>query len=924
MAGDFHSSSAQRQRSTIPDCWPTMIEHHHNIPLLATKLFVPSIRPRLVERPQLLGKLDETENSKLVLVTAPAGYGKTTMIASWLAKRNRSVAWVSLDHSENDPLMFLAYVVGALQTVDAGSCRSADALIQSPEPPSIEVILTYLLNDLSCMDHNCLLVLDDYHVIEHEEIHAAVTFLIEKAPGNLQILIASRHQPELPLAKLQARNQVTSLNVLDLRFDHNESAQFVNSVMGLNLDLGQIQELEKRTEGWVAGLQLAALSLQGRSGLSEFDYDLAGDDRLIANFLIGEVLSLQSDRIQQFLLATSLLERFSAELCNALLEIDDARAVLDQLEEANLFLVPLDNKGEWYRYHHLFGEMLRNRLELQSPEMPPVLLKRAVDWHAEQGLTEEAINYAIEGQYFAEAARMIDSIVLRLQDSGKRVLLIKWVEQIPAPFARKYKLWVHYVLAQFYYSRFNESLDYIRQFFGDESLEGPSSADSDSVVTNAYRSLLLSTIDLHTTLNAPRVRQALQTTVAALSEDEFLGFGIALGHYGSASLMLGNVSDAQDALDKAIAVLQRKTYTVRQVFAAYQADAVASAGALRQSSRMHLHTYQTAISKVTHEGDTFSNTLFGLGSLHYEWNDLQKADEMISRSVSIVGKSKSIDRMLHFYQVLLRLRTTQGHFDEVEQCLGYAEQVAMEYDNPPLVMDRINALRARLSLAQGDMLAADRWRMDFERDNPQQLDALQEFEWLTVARIYAAGGHFEQAISLLEHAHDIAMRQGRVRQVVEIGVFLTRTLAETNKTEQALDLLTQTLRLAIVEGYVRSFVDEGPSIQVCLELLRDEQGPPLTANIQEYIRVLLMEFAAEETRKDPGPTTDPLLEEELLTPREHEALRLLAEGHTYSEIAAQLVISENTLKFHLKNVYSKLDVRNRTQAVLKAQEINLI
>lgn len=900
-----------------------MTEYRQNIPLLATKLFVPAIRPHLVERPQLLDKLDQAENSRLILVTAPAGYGKTTAIAFWLAKRNKPVAWVSLDQSENDPLMFLAYVVGALQNVHVASCRSADTLIQSPEPPSIEVILTYLLNDLSCMDQDCLLVLDDFHVIDDEEVHTAVTFLIEKAPANLQILIASRHQPELPLAKLQARNQVTSLNVLDLRFNHTESAQFVNNVMGLALNVAQIQELESRTEGWVAGLQLAALSLQGRSGTAHFVHDLAGDDRLIANFLIDEVLSQQSDRTQRFLLATSILERFSPELCNTLLDTDDAQEVLKQLEDANLFLVPLDNKGEWYRYHHLFGEMLRNRLEQQLPEMMPLLFQRAVTWHAEHDLTEAAINYAIESQDYAEAARLIAGIVLRMQDSGKRLLLIKWFEQIPAPFLLKHNLWMHYLLAQFYYSRFNQSLEFMHSFFANETVEAPE-IEYDEARTNSLRSILLATIDLHTSMNAPNVRQVLQETVTALPENEFLGNGIAWGHYGSASLMMGYVADAKDTLDKALAVIRRRTYTVQQVFASYQAEAVASAGALRQSSQMYQRASQTAYSKGTHEGDTFSNILFGLGSLHYEWNDLNKADDLISRSIQIVGKSKSIDRMLHCYQVLLRLRTTQGEFEEVAQCLAYAEQVALEYDNPPLVMDRINALRARQDLDKGDRLAADRWRMAFERDNQQQIDGLQEFEWLTVARIYASGAYFDKALALLENAHDIAMRQGRVRQVIKISAILTRTHAEAGQWEDALALLKRTLELAVVEGYIRSFLDEGPSIQACLEKLRDQQEPGISANIQEYIRVLLMEFAAEETRQKVSTTAEPDPEDELLTPRELEALQLLAEGHTYSEIANHLVISENTLKFHLKNVYSKLGVRNRTMAVLKARENNLI
>lgn len=901
-----------------------MNEHHQNIPLLATKLFVPAIRPHLVERPRLLEKLDQAVNSKLILVTAPAGYGKTTMVASWLAKRNKPVAWVSLDQSENDPLMFFAYVVGALQTVEPGSCRTAAALIQSSEPPSTEVILTYLLNDLTSMDTHCLLVLDDYHVIEDEEVHAAMTFLIENSPTNLQVLIASRHQPELPLAKLQARNQLTGLSVLDLRFSDDEAVQFVKGVMGLELALAQIEELGSRTEGWVAGLQLAALSLQGQSGISEFVYDLSGDDRLIANFLIDEVLSRQTDQIQSFLLATSILERFSANLCNALLDIDNAREILSQLEEANLFLVPLDNKGEWYRYHHLFGEMLRNRLERQRPDDIPVLLQRAMDWHAQHNSTEAAINYALEGQYFAEAATLIAGIALRLQDSGKRMLLINWLERLPVRFTRMYKLWVHYVLALFYYSRFLQALDFIQRIFGDDELEAPD-GDPDQALQRFYRSVLLATIKLHTSMNAPSVRQSLQEAVTAIPKNEFLGAGIAWGHFGSASLLMGYVSDAQEGLERAHTFIRKRTYSVQQVFAAYQAEAMASTGALHQSSQMYQRAYQTAFTNATQEGDTFSNAAFGLGNLYYEWNDLKKADELISHSVRIADRSKSIDRMLHCYQVLLRLRSLQGEFDDVEHSLAYAGQVALEYDNPPVVVDRINALNARLALAKGELSGPIRWQQAFERDRQQQIDGLQEYEWLTVAQIYSVEGHFSEAIGLLKAAHDIAMRQGRVREVVEISATLARNYAEADQWEQALELLGQTLKLAVLEGYIRTFVDEGSLMRACLERLSNEQAHQLTPDVLDYVRVLLLEFAAEESRSKTAMASPGSISiHELLTPRELEALQLLAEGLTYSEIASHLVISENTLKFHLKNVYSKLDVRNRTEAVLKAQERNII
>lgn len=901
------------------------MEYQKNIPLLATKLFIPSIRANLVDRPKLLQKLDDAAKCKLILVTAPAGYGKTTLVAAWVASKDHPAAWVSLDQSENDPLLFIAYLVGALQNIDSGMCQTADALIQSSEPPATEIIFTYLLNDLACLDTQSLLVIDDYHVIQEPEVHTAMAFLIENAPDNLQIVIASRQSPDLPLSKLRARGQLADLNVFDLRFNSSESVSFVNGVMGLDLAIDQIQELESRTEGWVTGLQLAALSLHGQSGIGDFAYALTGDDKLIANFLIDEVLSQQTAQIQQFLIQASILKQFSTSLCNDVLGITNARDLLDQLEEANLFLIPLDNRGEWYRYHHLFGEMLRRRLEEQQPDLAPGLFHRAMQWHAEQGRTEDAINYAIEGKHFEEATHLISSIALQLQGSGKRRFLIRWIEHIPASLVNTHRLWVHHALAQFYYSNFNQSRHFIETIVTDESIASIED-ESQRTLSLSYRDILLGTIELHTTMNAPSVRQSLHAAVAPLARSEILGYGIGWGHFGSASLMMGHLSDAQEGLDKALNTIQKKALSVRPVFAAYHAETIASAGTLQQAARTYQREYQSAYANNTQEGDAFSNVLFGLGNLHYEWNELTQADDLITRSVRIASKSRSIDRILHCYQILLRLRIAQGDFDDIERSIDYAEQVATEYDNPPLVMARINAISARLALAKGQMLAAGRWRQTFERENQgRESTPLQEYEWLTVARIYLAENNISEALRVIKTVHDFAMRQGRVRQVVEISIFMVRAYAEAGDWEQALETLHQTLKLAVLEGYIRSFIDEGQVMQTCLEKISTQNIYPISADIEEYIDVILMEFTAEEARQQGTPlnkSAQPAYES--LTPRELDALKLLAGGLTYTEIAAELVISENTLKFHLKNVYSKLDVRNRTEAVLKAQKLSLV
>ena len=416
-------------------------------PLLETKLYLPKWRPSLVSRPRLIERLDQGTEHKLTLVSVPAGFGKTTLLAEWLAATEaggRRAAWVSLDQSDNDPALFWAYFIAALQTVQSGVGESALSLLHSPKPPPIESVLTTLINEINTIQdpstgsgHGFVLVLDDYHLIDAKPVHSAITFLLDHLPPQMHLVIASRSDPPLPLARLRGRGESTELRVSDLRFTPDEAAAFLNEAMGLDLSADNVAALETRTEGWIAGLQLAALSMRGREDVSGFIKAFAGDDRYIVDYLVEEVLQRQPERVRSFLLQTSILERLSGPLCDAVTDRKDGKGVLEALERGNLFVVPLDDKRQWYRYHHLFADVLRAHSMEEQPGVLPTLHRRAAAWFEESGMAAEAIEQARAGGDHETVARILSANFEEFDRAGRHMSISSWAASLPETMVRK-------------------------------------------------------------------------------------------------------------------------------------------------------------------------------------------------------------------------------------------------------------------------------------------------------------------------------------------------------------------------------------------------------------------------------------------------------------------------------------------------------
>jgi LuxR family maltose regulon positive regulatory protein len=407
-------------------------------PLLATKIYIPPPRPGLVSRPRLIRRLDEglRLGHRLTLVSAPAGFGKTTLLSEWCAGCGRPVAWLSLDEGDNDPARFLAYLVAALQTVEVDIGAGVVAALQSPQPPSMEAGLTLLINEMTTISDPFALVLDDYHLITAQPIQDGLTFLLDHLAPQMHLCIAGRADPPLPLARLRARGQLTELRAADLRFTPGEAAAFLNTSVGLNLSNAEVAALDARTEGWIAGLQMAALSMRGRQDLPGFIRAFTGTHRFVLDYLVEEVLEQQSPGIQRFLLKTSVLERLAAPLCDAVTAGSDSRTILGQLDRDHLFLIPLDNERRWYRYHHLFADLLRSRLKQTDPDRAPILRRRASEWYEQHGLIVDAVSHAFAAGDIGQVARLVEGNVLAMMGHGELTTVMRWLDGLPAGMVR--------------------------------------------------------------------------------------------------------------------------------------------------------------------------------------------------------------------------------------------------------------------------------------------------------------------------------------------------------------------------------------------------------------------------------------------------------------------------------------------------------
>jgi LuxR family transcriptional regulator, maltose regulon positive regulatory protein len=880
-------------------------------PILATKLYIPPSRRSLVLRPRLVERLDEglAAGHRLTLVSAPAGFGKTTLVGDWVAGCGRPAAWLSLDAGDSDPGRFLTYLVAALQTVAPGIGDGLLAVLQSPQPPPPESTLTALLNDVAAIPGDLVLVLDDYHVLDARPVDDALAFLVEHLPPRLHLVIATREDPALPLARLRARGQLTELRGADLRFTPSEAAEFLGRVMSLDLSAEQIAALETRTEGWIAGLQLAAISLQGRADAAGFIRSFAGSHHFVLDYLVEEVLQRQSEHVQAFLLRTSILDRLCGPLCDAVMVDASApgQETLEYLERANLFLVPLDNDRRWYRYHHLFGDLLRQRLgQTSTPGNAAELHIRASQWCEGHQLEMEAFRHAAAANDVERAERLMEGKGIPQQSRAAVNALLEWLASLPRPVLDgRPLLWVRSATL---------ALTAGQTTGVEEKLQAAEAALQGAELNGKTRNLVGQIATARATLALTQYQpesMIIQSRRALeyLSLDNLVSRSKASWLLSNAYQLQGDRAAASRALADALSISEASGDVHSTILAIIQLG-------LMQELENQLHradeTYRRALQLVSDQPQPIvTDAHLGLARICYEWNDLAAAEDHGQQGILLAREyDRVIDQFIICEVFLARVKLAKGDVNGAAALLTQADR-ATRQQNFVLRMPEVAAAQVLTLLRQGDVPAAA--RLVQAHDLP-----------ISQARVCLAQGDTSRALVVLEPLGLQMEAKGWQDERLRVMVLQAVALYAHGEKNPAMRMLDEALTLAEPGGFVRTFVDEGEQMRLLMLDCRSwiegqaREGHKPT----EYLDRLLTAFARpvlqSEVSYPESTIVDPLSQREL------EILKLIAQGLSNREIGARLFLALDTVKGHNRRIFAKLQVQRRTEAIARARELGLL
>ncbi len=903
----------------LPDAVPPSVATHTQ--LLMTKLHIPPARLNMVSRTRLTERLNVGMKSRLTLIVAPAGWGKTTLLSAWHAEAGR-IAWVSLDVGDNDPVRFWTYVITALNRLHPGVGDMALTFLRSPQTPPIESVLTLLLNALATLPGETILVLDDYHLIQTQSIHDALTFLLDHLPASLHLVITSRLDPPLPLARLRARDALTELRVADLRFTLPEATTFLTEVMGLPLSAEESARLQTRTEGWIAGLHLAALSLQGREDLASFITAFTGSNRYVVDYLVEEVLQRQPEGVQQFLLHTCLLDRLSGPLCDAVRGSDGSQRLLEYLERANLFIIAFDDERQWYRYHHLFAEVLRSRLQQMQPTLIPQLHHRASLWYEQHEMFAEAVSHALAVPDVERVAHLIEQRGMLLAQRGRAHMVLSWLNALPDIVVQTHpQLCIIHALVLMLAHQLEASE--VRLQDAERCVQADIPAEQARTI-QGWVAAIRGTFAIFSgdlAQNVAYSRQALDM----LPETEVIGRAGAIVGAARAFLVSGDVTHATEQQVLEVIASARASGNLVSILRAR--TLLARLHMLQGKLRQAAATYEEGVQGVPGQGElrvlvSGPPYSFGLGDLLREWNDLDAAEAHLAQGMELVKGLKVVEAEIatRGYIALARLLQARGENIRALETLDAFALMAQQWHFVPRLMAHGAAMRARIELARGNIAAAIRWADESDLSVWDELSYLRELGYLTLARVriaqgrvHPAGSFLSDTLLLLDRLLEDAEVKMRVSSVLEIIVLRVLALKAQGDQAGAMSALERALILAEPEGYMRLFLDEGAPMENLLRQAHARGFAPY------YITRLLHAFdeQARANRHLSAPESSPLVEP--LTEREREVLQLLLEGASNRAIASHLVLSVNTVKKHVYNICGKLGVQSRMQAIAKAR-----
>lgn len=897
-------------------------------------------------RPRLIQRLDRAAEGKLTLVSAPAGFGKTTLLAEWVegtAAAERPAAWLSLDRGDNYLAVFWAYVVTALRAVYSEVGERALASLRASQPPPIEWLVTALINELTAFGDarsaasgsSFILVLDDYHVIEAEPVHRSIGFLVDHLPPQMHVVVATRSDPPLPLARLRGRGELSELRAADLRFAPDEAATFLNEVMGLGLSAADVAALERRTEGWIAGLQLAGLSMQGRDDVPGFVQAFAGDDRYVVDYLVEEVLDRQPPHVRSFLLRTSILDRLCGPLCDAVTGRDDGNKLLANLERGDVFVVPLDDKRRWFRYQHLFADALRVHAAEQLPDELPALHRRASRWCERSGQPSEAVHHALAAGDFGRAANLVELAGRAMLTARQDETLLGWLQALPDEEVRARPVLSVYSALALVSVDPQAAEDRLRDAEGLLDATAPADERPD---TGAVEPVVHDDEGLRSAPGMIAIVRAYGAGAAGdlagvvdharrawelLPENDHLWRGGAGGLLGLAYWTSGDLEAAYQAFSDAWASLRRTGDPIQEVSGAFVlADIRRAQGRLREAARLCEQALQRAAGQGGPMPPPAADLYVGLSEVCYEHGDLDRAARYLKRSKELSEHGGISEHRHRWHVAMARIKAAEGDLHGALDLLDEAERLYVRSPAPDV--RPVAAVRTRLLVREGRLAEALAWVGERGVSVDDELRYLREFEHITLAGVLIArsrrdraAGSLQQAWALLEHLEKAADEGRRTGSLIEVLALQALAHAAHRDLPRALVPLERALTLAEPEGYVRVFVDEGQPMRT---LLRHAAASGIASSCTKRLLAAFDEFA------QPGSSAAQAAAglAEPLTAREVEILRLVATGMRNQQIADQLFISLATVKRHLANAYRKLGVGHRTEAVARADELHLL
>jgi LuxR family maltose regulon positive regulatory protein len=903
--------------------------------LLSTKLHAPGARQGFVPRPRLTERLDEALGRGLVLVCAPAGYGKTALLAGWARRCERPVAWLSLDAGDNDPARFWRHAVAALDRACPGLGERVGPLLGPPPPSSFEGLVTALINELAARPgaDEVPLVLDDYHLVGSEPVHASLGFLLEHLPPGLRPVLASRADPPLALARLRARGQLTELRDAELRFTVGEAADVLRETSGAELPDAAVTALVTRTEGWAAGLQLAALSLRGQADVAEFVAAFTGSHRYVLDYLAEEVLERQSEQMRDFLLETAVLDRLSGPLCDTVTGRDGGQALLEQVERAGLFLMPLDEVRGWWRYHQLFADLLRARLQDQ-PGRAAALHRKAAGWFREHGLADDAIRHAVAAGEMLWAARLIEQdfdTVYNLRGEGETIQ--RWLSALPSDLVRSRP---RLLLAQAQLRGTSGHLADMEQLIGAAERVSASASGEPFEATAGPGASLLVNVPAHIALQRAylaQLRGDAEGTAAfasrALAESragESMLTSTVQGFLAVSEWLRGRLAKAEDAFASGVAGWQAAGLPTHAAWGGYSlAQVQCGQGRLDAAVRTCQQALQVSGTPGRPARPTAGLAYVALGGVAYQRNDLDLALRHVTEGIPLCRQFVYTPPLAFGLATLAWIRQASA---DPAGALAAMDEAVQAAPDPAGLLNPVPAQRARLLLAQGDVDGAARWAKENGLGAGDEPRYPAEPEHLVLARVLLAQGRPGQALALLDRLYAAALTQDRTGGVIEAGALRALALAAVGEDTDAVNGLAGALTLACPPGYVRVFADEGAPMAALLGQLIAAQRAGHAAEIPlACLARLQRAFTAANPAPGPRPGGETAAVPgivEPLTCRELEVLGMLAAGRSNQAIASQLVITLDTVKKHVSHVLSKLGAANRTEAVSRARRLDLI